>query len=379
MTRRSRAGLPLHVSPATDRHGRIRLRFRKGLFSAYLSPALGDYHRDVAKLLKSPEFWERYEAALAGIEAASRRIGAGRHKPGTLAALVLAYYRSPEFLGLSQATKATYRGILERFVRVAGEDPVRQLQRQHIKAIVGAMVDRPHAANNLLRMLKLVLDFAVEIELIARNPARGVRGFRVRSTGFATWSEADIAAYEATHPIGTKPRLAMALLLYTGQRRGDVVRMGWQHVQGERIAIRQEKTGATLAIRMHASLMEALAHAPRDNLTFLTTGQGAPYSAAGFGNWFREQCDAAGLKGRSAHGLRKAAARRLAEAGNSTKRIQSVTGHKTLKEVERYTLAADQQRLADEAIETMPGRSDREQNLPNLCERLDKTDRKALK
>jgi integrase len=368
MARRNRHGLPRHVSPARDRHGVVRLRFRKGLFSTYLK-AKPD----------TPEFWIEYQAALAGLAAASRQIGAGRHRPGTIAAAILAYYQAPEFLGLSTATKTTYRGILDRFARQHGDKPIRGLERAHIKAILGKMADRPQAGNNLLRMLKTLLDFAVEIELIPRNPARGVRGFKVRSTGFATWSEADIALYEARHPIGTKPRLAMALLLYTGQRRGDVVRLGWQHVQGERISIRQEKTGATLAIRMHASLVEALAHAPRNNLTFLTTGQGAPYSAAGFGNWFREQCDAAGLKGRSAHGLRKAAARRLAEAGNSTKRIQSVTGHKTLKEVERYTLAADQQRLADEAIETMPGRSDREQDFPNLGERLDKTDRKALK
>ncbi|WP_252909934.1 tyrosine-type recombinase/integrase [Aliihoeflea aestuarii] len=355
------------------------MRFRKGLFSAYLSGILTDEAREIAALLKTADFWQAYESALKGLDAATSAIGAKRARPGSVAALILSFYRSPEFLGLSEATKATYRGILDRFARLHGEDPVKLLQRQHIKAIIGGMSDRPHAANNLLRLLRLVLDFAVDIELIPTNAARGLKGFRVKAKGFATWSEADIAAFEARHPIGSRARLAMALMLYTGQRRGDVVRLGWQHVDGSRIAVQQNKTGQALKITMHAALLDALAHAPRTNMTFLITEFGAPFTPAGFGNWFREQCDSAGLKGLSAHGLRKAAARRLADAGNSTKRIQAITGHKTLKEVERYTLAADQQRLADEAVKSMPDRSDREQNFPNLGERLDKQASKRLK
>lgn len=368
MARRNKHGLPKHVSPARDRHGVVRLRFRKGLFSTYLKSK-----RDTA------EFWDEYQAALTGLRATEKAVGTRRHRPGTIAATVLSYYASPEFLGLSKATRATYSGILDRFVRIAGEDPVKLLQRQHIKAIVGRMAATPHAANNLLRLLRLLLDFAVDAEIITKNPARGLKGFKVRSTGFATWSESDIAAFEKRHPIGTKARLAMALLLYSGQRRGDVVQLGWQHVEGERLAIRQSKTGEPLKIRMHSALRDALAAAQRDNMTFLVTEYGAPFSAAGFGNWFRERCNEAGLVGRSAHGLRKAAARRLAEAGNSTKRIQAVTGHRTLKEVERYTRESDQQALADAAVASMPDRSDREQNFPNPGERLDKKKRKRLK
>jgi integrase len=379
MARRNRDGLPAHVSPATDRHGRVRLRFRKGLFSTYLSGILADYRRDLAKLLKSPDFWTRYEAALAGETARQATIGAGRHRRGTVAATVLAYYRSPEFRGLATSTQSTYRGILDRFARDHGADPIAQLQRHHVKAIIGGMADRKQAANNLLRMLRILLDFAIDEELVAVNVARGVKGYPKKTSGFPTWTEDDIAAFEARHPIGTRARLAMALLLYTGQRRGDVVRLGWQHVSGHRLALRQGKTGEALAIKMHPAMVDALAETPRTNLTFLVTELGAPFSPAGFGNWFRVQCDAAGLQGLSAHGLRKAAARRLAEAGNSTKKIQAITGHRTLAEIERYTRAADQGRLADEAVDSMPDRSDREQNFPNLSEKLDKKQRKALK
>jgi integrase len=368
MARRNKHGLPLHVSPARDRHGIVRLRFRKGPYSTYLKAALD-----------ADEFWTEYQAALAGVKAAGQKIGAGRYKPGTISAVVLSWYQSPDFLGLRASTRAVRRGILDRFMRVHGEKPVRGLERQHIKAILGKMADRPNAANNLLKVLRIVLDFAVEIELIERNPALGVKGFRVKAIGATSWSESDIADFEARHPIGTRPRLAMTLLLYTGQRRGDVVRMGWQHVKGDRIALRQEKTGAVLALKIHAALSDALAHSPRTNLTFLMTAAGAPFTAAGFGNAFRDWCDEAGLKGRSAHGLRKAAARRLAQAGNSTKQIQSVTGHATLQEVELYTRAVDQEKLADEAVASMPDRSDREQDWSNLPQRLDKRARKVLK
>ncbi|MCZ4090788.1 tyrosine-type recombinase/integrase [Sinorhizobium psoraleae] len=95
---------------------------------------------------------------------------------------------------------------------------------------------------------------------------------------------------------------------------------------------------------MHPSLIEALQAAPEGKATFLLTSFGKPFTPAGFGNWFRERCDEAGLPHCSSHGLRKAAARRLAEAGNSANHIAAVTGHLSLKEVERYTRAADQEK-----------------------------------
>lgn len=169
-----------------------------------------------------------------------------------------------------------------------------------------------------------------------------------------TWTEEDIAAFEKHWASGTRERLALALLLYTGQRRGDVVRMGRQHMSGDTIRVVQSKTGARLVIPLHPKLrIEIDASANTNHLTFLVTNWGRPFSAAGFGNWFRDVCDDAKLTGRSAHGLRKAAARRLAEAGCSVLQIQAITGHKTLAEVTRYTAAADQERMARDAIKRM--------------------------
>ena len=148
--------------------------------------------------------------------------------------------------------------------------------------------------------------------------------------------------------------------------------MGWQHVRGDTIAVRQQKTGTPLVLPIHPELKRALTAAPRNNLTFLVTEFGKPFSAAGFGNWFRDQCNLARLPQCSAHGLRKAAATRLADAGCSEHELMAITGHKSLSEVARYTRAADQIRLARQALNIQLG-SEQEQKLSNLPTRLDKT------
>src|SRR3546814_1416010 len=91
--------------------------------------------------------------------------------------------------------------------------------------MIGQMEDRPQAANSLLKRLKTLLNFAADIDMIQHNPLLGMRGLKVSSEGFHTWTEEEIAQFEAYHPIGTKARLAMALMLYTGQRKSDAVKM----------------------------------------------------------------------------------------------------------------------------------------------------------
>jgi len=135
--------------------------------------------------------------------------------------------------------------------------------------------------------------------------------------------------------------------------------------------VRQQKTDTPLLIPMDEGLVQALAAVPRTNLTFLVTERGAPFTAAGFGNWFRDRCNEAGLPRCSAHGLRKLAATRMANAGCSSDQIKAVTGHKSLSEVARYTKAADQARLARQAIDMV--RADREQKLSSNRTLLDKT------
>lgn len=349
MARRSRTALPKYVTVARDRYGTVRLRFRRGRHSAYLKSPF-----------PSDAFDEEYQAALRSENAGRSEIGKSRTKPRSIAALIVSYYASPEFKGTAASTQTSYRGICEKVRQDHADRMVKDLGRQHVKAIIGKMSATPAAANNYLRMLRILMRHAIDIEWVSRDPTLKLKGYSRKTAGFHTWTEAEIAAYEARHPIGTKPRLAMALMLYTGQRRGDAVKLGWKDVSANRISVRQEKTGTPLAIRMHRSLVEALEVASEDKATFLLTSFGKPFTAAGFGNWFRGCCDEAHLQHCSAHGLRKAAARRLAEAGNSANHIAAVTGHLSLKEVERYTRAADQEKMADAAVATMPERSDRQ-------------------
>jgi integrase len=134
--------------------------------------------------------------------------------------------------------------------------------------------------------------------------------------------------------------------------------MGRQHIRDGAISVRQLKTGAVLEIPIHDGLRKTLETAPGQHLTFLVTENGKPFTAAGIGNWFREQCNEAGLPHCSAHGLRKAACRRLAEAGCSAPQIAAFSGHKTLAEVQRYIQAADQAKLARQVLAKEQRRTD---------------------
>jgi len=232
------------------------------------------------------------------------------------------------------------------------------LTREHVQRIVNEKVSTPFAQHNLLKLLRAMFEWAVGEGRMPDNPALGVKRVKVKTAGYKSWSEAEIAAFEATHAIGTKARLALALILYTGQRRGDVVKMGAHHIHNGVLTIDQGKTEggeeAHLEIPVHPKLREIIDSTPTLGVkTFLVTSFGKPFTPAGFGNWFRELCDQAGCHDISAHGGRKATARRLAEIGCSASQIASITGHASLAEVQRYTKAADRKRMAREAMKKL--------------------------
>ena len=170
-------------------------------------------------------------------------------------------------------------------------------------------------------------------------------------------TEDEIETYRKRWPLGTKQRLAFELFLNTGQRRSDVVRMAWSHITAEnKIAIVQQKTGRPLRIRLHQDLLAALASVKRSHISILTTMYGKPFTVDGFSQWMRNAIRAAGLQlDCQPHGLRKAAGRRLAEAGATTKEIMAILGHTTLSEAERYTEEADQESLAEGAVIKLEG------------------------
>jgi integrase len=295
----------------------------------------------------SPRFMAAYEAAMSGPRSA---IGTGRIKPGSVAAVVAEYFDSQQFFGSkSRGTQRMRRGILERFRAAYGDRPFSLLPSEWIEALLDAKP--PHAARSWLVTLRSLCQFAVKRGWLRTDPTRDIKQRSIKGNGFHTWTEEEISQFEAHHPMGSKPRLALALLVYTAQRRSDVVRIGRQHVKDGVLTVKQQKTGVTLAIPVHPHLQAVLDATRSEHLTFLVTATGQPYGGNAFSEQFRNWCDAAGLPKRcKPHGLRKAACRRLAEHGCSANEIMSISGHTTIKEIVRYTVAADQARLARNAF-----------------------------
>lgn len=332
---------PKYCQGFLDRHGRARWYFRRPGFKRVALPGLP----------WSPEFMAAYEAAAQGDDGA-HGAGAAKTAPGTVAALVASYYRSAEYRNLKPITQRTYRSTMEPFREQHGDKRVAALRREHIKAIVAKLADRPAVANNWLKSIKILMSYAVDSGVRPDNPTTGLKKLRTGSSGYQSWTEDHIEAFYARHPTGSRARLALDMLLYTGQRRADVVRMGRQQLRDGVLRLRQSKTGTELEIPLHPVLRASLDALPNKNMTFLLTEYGKPFAVAGFGNWFRDRVTEAELPpGLAAHGLRKAACRRLAEAGCTGPQIMAISGHRNLKEVQTYIDAADQLRLARQAVQ----------------------------
>jgi integrase len=202
--------------------------------------------------------------------------------------------------------------------------------------------------------MRRFIDYCLSKRLMSVDPLISVKMTRMKNTGgFRTVEESEIAAYESRHPRGSKARLAFELLLQTGAARCDIVRMGWQHVKNGTLSMRRQKTGVQFDIPLLPSLVAELELHPKNQLTFLMTEWGKPFTAAGFGNWFRDRCDEAGLPQCAAHGLRKAAAVRRAINGATAPELMAWFGWKTLAEAQRYCETANRIKLAEAAAVKM--------------------------
>lgn len=342
-----------HIQAVKDQKGRWRYYFRKpGLPRRALPGAPG-----------SAEFLAAYDAALDGQEAPPRAKGQAA-APGTFNRLIGAYYASVEFLRTKPSSQAVTRGVLDRFAAEHGHRIVRQMTRQHVSTIIGGKAETPAAANVLLKKLRALMAFAIANGDATIDPTAKVARFKEGS--HHTWTDDELAQFEARWPLGTRQRTAYAMALYTGQRRADLARWTRRHYDATAgtMTVKQEKTGKELAIPMHSALREALEAWKPQHIVLLAHPDGRGTSVAGLGNLMADAIGAAGLPDRCVlHGLRKAAARRLAEAGCTTLEIMAVTGHQSLKEVERYTVAASQVSRAQSAIEKVERNEKRPSNV----------------
>lgn len=345
--------LPPNVSSFVDRHGKRRYRWRRAGRSAYFSA-----HPN------SPEGAAELEGFLAGQAAGP----APRHAHGTVGWVAARYYASAAFLGgKNKATQRTARLILEKFVAEVEHDLITNFRFDHIEALLmraaakrtnakGRTIGGPSAAANLRGELKPFFDYAIKLLGLQRpNPVDQAEAIAVPKGGFHTWTEDEIAQFRACHALGTKPRLALEIFLWTALRRGDASTFGRRHLKDGMIEVTPSKTkdstGQTLWLPAAPQLIEAIeAMAVTGTETFLVTDYGKPFTTAGLGQRMRKWCDDAGLPHCSAHGLRKAATRRAAEAGASNQELKAVGGWTTDRQVAVYTAAVEQKRMAEQAL-----------------------------
>ena len=274
-------------------------------------------------------------------------------KLGSMAALAYAWYQSADFQSLRvESTQKNYRRVVDKFLEAHGEKPIAQLERRHLRDIINARGKTPGAANELLKRIKQLLRFAIDNDWILVDPSIGVRKVRYTATPYHSWTEDEAAKYLEFHKPGTKAHLVFMILSHTGVRKSDLIRLGRGNRRSDTLVVQQKKTDQPVTIPLHYNLTPLL-DSITDRLIYVQTDHNKPFTANGFGNWFREQCDLAGLKQCSAHGLRKLVAKRLAEAGCGENTISAILGWKDTRQAALYTKEADREKMARAGIKSL--------------------------
>jgi integrase len=255
----------------------------------------------------SPEFQAEYDAAKSGTPLTGPR-KAGK---GTLQWLWDRYRESTAWADLSPATKRQRENIMRHVLERAGPADLADIDRASVIAAVDRRRETPAQAEVYLKVMRGLFAWGMYAQHVTSNPTEGVKPPKVRTEGFHIWTESECERFEARWPVGTRERLAFDVLLYTGLRRGDAVRLGRQHMRDGLFVIRTEKTGETAYIPILPPLVDSIAAGPCGDLAFIAGERGQPMVKEAFGNWFRSACNRAGVPG-SAHGLRKVHATRAA-------------------------------------------------------------------
>jgi integrase len=347
------ATMPRRLPPGCiedrDRHGNIRIYYR----------AKGRPKVRLRGTPWTPEFMAAYEATKGAIGPTTTK----GIMSGTWRWLCIRYFSEcAEYKRLDARTQHVRRQILEttfdepiapassKFFR---DFPLSRMTADAVEVLRNRKIETPESANARIKAMRQVFKFGVKKKLAPSNPARDVEYFRSSSPGFHTWTPEEVLQFEERHPVGSKARLALALMLFTGQRRSDIIRFGKQHAKGGKLTFTQHKGRNRKPKRLTLPILPALQRIINNttcgDLTFLVNDWGRPFTDAGFGNWFRDRCVEAGVPGR-AHGLRKAGATIAANNGATSRQLMAIFGWDTLKEAERYTRGADQLRLAEAAM-----------------------------
>jgi hypothetical protein len=346
-----------YLSRDPDRHGNDRIYVRRNGKRIRLREKEG-----------TAAFAKEYADAVDQLGSSPSKSGAQitTYPKGTFGWLGAQYFASKsDFLRLARDSRRARRRDLEACFetplsdtdkRPMGDCPLKFLSGQKIKRLIEDK-DSDGAATNRRKHLSALCAWGVDNGHLAVNPVRDIKagtGNRKKGKGYYTWTVADVKQFLDCWGKGSKPRLALGLLLFTGARRQDMVTFGKQHIKGDWLQYTPKKT---LYKRREVSqkpllpmLKEIIGYSPCGELTFLQTEYGKPFTPAGFGNWFRDRCDEAGLPMCTAHGLKKAGATIAAENGATTRQLMAMFDWTTVAMAEVYTRSADQKRLAGEAM-----------------------------
>jgi integrase len=365
-----------HVVTDTDRHGNRRVYYRrkgKRKIRLWETPGTTEFSAELEQAKKNAD---------------TEPPAPGQIAPGSFRAACVDYFESAAFRILGKKTQATRRGLLENICRSTietaggqkierGTLPFAKMMPAHVEAIRDEKLDLPSAANGRVKALRQLFKWLKKTRRLTNNPALEVEYFP-EGDGWHTWTEDDVRQYWATHALGTTARLAIDLLLFTGTRRSDTVRLGppmeRQRFDAQGNPVEElhftEKKGAESRVRKRKEgpkdrelpLLPVLratidATIPTGLETYLVTSFGKPFASDGFGNKMRDWCDAAGLPHCSAHGLRKAGATFAAENGATTLDLMALYGWDSMKEAERYTRKVNRRRMAKAAMHliALPG------------------------
>jgi integrase len=337
LSERMPRSLPLHLYREPSRHGTTRYYVRKG--HGPRTKIKADYD--------TPEFWREYQAALATPQPAAKKEAA----KGTLEWGLDRFRESSAWSGLSNATRRQSENIYRKVIAKSGTELLKHITAAHILAGREKRKATPHAANNFLKSMRRFFQWAADPNggnMVKKNPTIGVTMLAGKNKdGFHTWTPEEIVRYEARWPVGTQQRLAFDIMQYTGLARGDVVRLGRQHIADGIITLRMEKPRGDGVVYppVSAPLATSIAATKTGDLTFLINSYGTKWVKESFGNWFRDQCREAGCPG-SAHGIRKAAATLAAENGATVSQLMALFGWASERIALQYARKAERKRLA---------------------------------
>lgn len=337
--------LPKYVTALIDRHGKERFRFRRGAMDFYIAPP------------GSKEHGVQYRRAMEGLAPDK----ASTVKPRSVEDLIRRFYASPRFNNGGDKWRATVRAVLEPFREEFRNDLVADFDFEHIEVIGKRAVHQvtekgrkrggTFAALRLHEQLKRLFAYAVRLKWITSNPVADADPPAQHVVkGFHSWTESEIAKFQERHPVGTKARLAFEIACWTALRRQDVAQLGPRHLVDGRIVTTATKTMKVVNVIAVPPLLGAIEATPTGEQTFLVTEYGKPFTVAGFGQWFRDRCNEAGLPHCAIHGLRKALTRRGADLGLSQQQLKALGQWSGDDEVAVYVADANQKKMADAAV-----------------------------